>query len=851
MLSGIFWLTVFISGAIALAYQRTDLRRSTAILGGLLLAYTFFGDGGFFWLLLLWLLFAVMVALNYDDFRRDRIVRPMLAFYRRMVPSMSSTEREALEAGTVWWEGELFSGAPDWTQLNDAPAPRLTQEEQAFLDGPVEDLCGLINNWETTHTHADLSPEVWAFMKKQGFFAMIIPKQYGGREFSAYAHSCVLAKIASHSVTAASTVAVPNSLGPAELLLHYGTEEQKDHYLPRLASGEDIPCFALTGPTAGSDAASIPDHGVICRGTYEGEEILGIRLNWDKRYITLAPVATVLGLAFKLYDPDHLLGEIENMGITAALIPTQLPGISIGRRHMPLNVPFLVGPTQGKDVFVPLDCIIGGPDMAGEGWRMLVECLAVGRSISLPANSTGGAKAAVHATGAYARIRQQFGMPVGRFEGVGEALARIAGLTYILDAGRSVTAAAVDQGARPSVPSAILKYHCTEMGRKIANDAMDVHGGKGICLGPKNYLGRGYQSVPIGITVEGANILTRSLIIFGQGAIRCHPYVLKEMEAARDDNDETAINAFDEALFGHIGYALSNAARAFFMALTNARYSDVPNHGPTRRYYQHITRYSAAFALVTDAAMLTLGGDLKKRESISARLGDVLSATYLASCVLKHYENQGRPVSDLPLVEWACRHLLYFAQEQLHGLLRNLPNRAAAVVLRGLVFPRGRMYAAPSDKLSQEVVNLILNPGSTRERLCHGLYASPVASNPLHQLGKAMEMAVKAEPIERNLRGKIHAEPLPGESSEARISRLLELGLLSKNEAAFMHSYNNLLTELISVDDFATSDLAAGGAVVAKPAKTRAKTKAKAKPKTAGPKKVKPKEKPAKAIEDG
>ena len=853
MLSGIFWLTVFIGGAIALAYQRTDLRRSTTILGGLLLAYTLIGDGGFIWLTLLWLLFAAMVALNHDDFRRDRIVRPMLTFYRSMVPSMSSTEREALEAGTVWWEGELFSGAPDWSKLNNAPAPRLSPEEQAFLDGPVEELCGLINNWETTHIRADLSEEVWAFMKNQGFFAMIIPRQYGGKEFSAYAHSCVLAKIASHSVTAASTVAVPNSLGPAELLLHYGTEEQKNHYLPRLASGEDIPCFALTGPTAGSDAASIPDHGVICRGSYEGEEVLGIRLNWDKRYITLAPVATVLGLAFKLHDPDHLLGDVDELGITAALIPTNLPGISIGRRHLPLNVPFQNGPTQGKDVFVPLDSIIGGPDMAGEGWRMLVECLAVGRSISLPANSTGGAKGAVHATGAYARIRQQFGMPVGKFEGVGEALARIAGLTYILDAGRSVTAAAVDQGARPSVPSAILKYHCTEMGRKIANDAMDVHGGKGICLGPKNYLGRGYQSVPIGITVEGANILTRSLIIFGQGAVRCHPYVLKEMEAARDEDDEAALGAFDEALFGHIGYALSNAARAFFMAMTNARYSDVPNHGPTRRYYQHITRYSAAFALVTDAAMLTLGGDLKKRESISARLGDVLSATYLASCVLKHYENQGRPAVDLPLVEWACRHLLYFAQEQLHGLLRNLPNRPAAAVLRMLVFPRGRMYAAPSDQLSQEVVNLVLNPSSARERLCHGIYSSPVAGNPLHQLGKAMDMAVKAEPIERNLRGKLHAEPLPGESAAARIDRLLGLGLLSKSEAAFMGSYNTLLTELIAVDDFASSELAAGGAAMAEPAKagakSKAKTKAKAKPRAARPKKAKPQETPAKTGE--
>jgi acyl-CoA dehydrogenase len=830
MWSGLFWLAVFFGGALALAYQRTDLRRATTLFGGLLLAYTLFGDGFALWKLMLWLVFAALVALNYDEFRRDRIVRPMLAFYRGMVPSMSSTEREALEAGTVWWEGELFSGAPDWTQLNDSPAPELSPEEQDFLDGPTEQLCSLIDEWETTHTRADLSEEVWAFMKSQGFFAMIIPRQYGGKEFSAYAHSCVLTKIASHSATAASTVAVPNSLGPAELLLHYGTEEQKDYYLPKLASGQAIPCFALTGPNAGSDAASIPDHGVICRGTYEGEQVLGMRLNWDKRYITLAPVATVLGLAFKLYDPDHLLGDKEELGITAALIPTQLPGITIGRRHLPLNVPFQNGPTQGKNVFVPLDCIIGGPAMAGEGWRMLVECLSVGRSISLPANSTGGAKAAVHATGAYARIRKQFGMPVGRFEGVAEALARIAGFTYIMDAGRSVTAAAVDQGARPSVPSAILKYHSTELGRKVANDAMDIHGGKGICLGPRNYLGRGYQSVPIAITVEGANILTRSLIIFGQGAVRCHPYVLREMQAAREPDEDTAVREFDEALFGHAGYAISNAARSFVMAMTNARYSEVPNHGPTRRYYQHINRYSAAFALVTDAAMLTLGGDLKKRESISARLGDVLSATYLASCVLKHYENQGRPGSDLPLVEWACRYLLYFAQEQLHGLLRNFPNRGVATTLRALVFPRGRMYAAPSDELSQQVVGLVLNPGDTRQRLCHGIFSSASKNNTLHQLDKAMQMAVKVEPIERGLKGKIHAEAVPGESDQERVERLWQAGLVNEEEASLLRSYTELVDGLIAVDDFAVSELSAGQSIppqtVAKPSAVKKKTAA-------------------------
>jgi len=818
MLSGIFWLVLFIGSALTLAYQRIDLRRSTMVIGGLLLAYTLLGDAGFLWTLLLWVVFAAMVALNADEFRRDRIVRPMLDIYRSMVPSMSSTEREALEAGTVWWEGELFSGAPDWSQLNSAPAPKLSDEEQAFIDGPVEALCGMVNVWEVSHKQADLSSATWEFMKSEGFFAMIIPKKYGGLEFSAYAHSCVLAKIASHSTIAASTVAVPNSLGPAELLLHYGTEEQKNHYLPRLASGKEIPCFALTGPTAGSDAASIPDYGVVCKGTYEGEEVLGIRLNWDKRYITLAPVATVLGLAFQLHDPDQLLGEQKDLGITAALIPTNLPGITIGRRHFPLNVPFQNGPTQGKDVFVPLNAIIGGPAMAGEGWRRLVEWLAVGRSISLPGNSTGGAKAALHATGAYARIRQQFGMPIGRFEGIGEALSRIAGFTYIMDASRSVTAGAIDQGARPSVPSAILKYHSTEMGRKIANDAMDIHGGKGICLGPKNYLARGYQAVPIAITVEGANILTRSLIIFGQGAVRCHPYVLKEMQAARESDTETAVRAFDEAIFGHIGYATSNAARAFVMAMTNARYSDVPNHGPTRRYYQHINRYSAAFALVTDAAMLTLGGDLKKRESISARLGDVLSATYLASCVLKHYENQGRPQEDLPIVEWACRHLLYSAQEQLHGLLRNFPNRPVAAVLRMLVFPRGRMYAAPSDKLSKKVINLVLENTESRARLCSGIYSSPVESNALHRLQKAMELAVLVEPIEKGLRGSLQEEALPGETVEARIQRLHDLDLISKEQAELMNNYWDLLEPIIAVDDFDPAEIAAEP-LVKKPAR--------------------------------
>ncbi|MEO0997055.1 MAG: acyl-CoA dehydrogenase, partial [Pseudomonadota bacterium] len=539
------------------------MRTATLAAGGAVVAYVIFGDGGWLWNLVLIAGAAGMAALNVDEFRRERLTRPLLATYRTMLPSMSDTEREALEAGSVWWDGELFTGLPDWNRLLSMPPPTLSAEEQAFVDGPCEELCRMLDDWDITHERGDLPEKVWAFIKKHRFFAMIIPKAYGGLEFSPYANAMVISKLASRNATASSTVGVPNSLGPAELLLHYGTDEQKQRYLPGLADGSEIPCFALTSPQAGSDAAAIVDSGVVTRGQWNGEEIVGIRLNWDKRYITLAPVATVLGLAFKLYDPDHLIGDRDDYGITAALIPTDTKGVTIGRRHLPLNIPFQNGPTQGSDVFVPLDYIIGGKDMAGKGWKMLVELLSVGRAITLPSSALGGGQTATYASGAYTRIRKQFNVPVARFEGVGEALARIAGHTYIMNAAVSVTAGAIAAGEKPAVPSAVLKYHCTEMGRKVANDAMDVHGGKGVMLGPKNYLGRGYQATPIAITVEGANILTRSLIIFGQGAIRCHPFVLRELRAAQDDNQERGLLEFDSALFGHIGYAISNAARSF------------------------------------------------------------------------------------------------------------------------------------------------------------------------------------------------------------------------------------------------------------------------------------------------
>jgi acyl-CoA dehydrogenase len=804
--STLFWFLLFFGGALALAYQRVSLGRSTAIMGGILVAYTIFGSGGFLWTLLLWVLFAGLVALNLTDVRRERVTRPLLKVYRKMLPSMSRTEREALEAGTVWWEGELFAGVPKWQKLLGAPAPQLSDEEQAFLDGPCEELCRMNDEWQVTHSLQDLAPETWKYLRDKGFFAMIIPKRYGGLEFSAYAHSQVLTKIASRSATLASTVAVPNSLGPGELLLVYGTEEQKDRWLPGLAAGKEIPCFGLTSPRAGSDAASIPDDGVVCKQVVDGEEVLGVRLNFEKRYITLAPVATVVGVAFRLFDPDGLLGKEKDLGITLALVPADTPGIEIGRRHIPLSVPFMNGPIEGKDVFLPLDAIIGGPKMAGQGWRMLMECLSVGRCISLPSNANGGAKAGVFATGAYSRIRKQFGMPIGRFEGVQEALARMAGFAYIVDAARSVTIAAVDAGEKPAVPAAILKYHCTEMARVIANDAMDIHGGKAICMGPGNYLGTGYNSIPVMITVEGANILTRSLMIFGQGAIRCHPFVLKELHAAQNPDHEAGLEAFDRALFGHIGYAFSNAARALVLGLTTAKWADTPTRGPTRRYYQHIGRFSAAFALVSDTAMLTLGGALKKKEMLSARLGDMLSNLYLASMVLKHFENQGRREADLPLVEWSCRFLLYRTQEQLHGFLRNFPVRWVAWLLRLVVFPRGRGFSAPRDSQSRRIVELVISPGEARDRLCDGVYRTVEPGNPLGLLQEAMELSIEASPLEKKLRkgmkeGRIHALDF-----HAQLDEGVAAGILTAEEADKLRRADEKVMALINVDDFAPED---------------------------------------------
>jgi len=755
-------------------------------------------------LVVLWAVFiAAAVFGNPTRLRREKISRPLLAVFRRILPQVSQTEQEALQAGTVWWEGELFSGDPDWNKLLGYPKPTLSADEQAFLDGPVEELCRMVNDWQVTHELCDLPPQAWQLIREKGFMGLIIPKEYGGLGFSALAHSEIVMKLTTRGSTAAITVMVPNSLGPAELLLHYGTQAQKEYYLPRLAQGLEIPCFALTNPEAGSDAGAIPDFGIVCRGEWEGRtDVLGIRLTWEKRYITLAPVATLLGLAFQLYDPDHILGEQENLGITLALIPTQTPGVRVGRRHLPLDAAFMNGPTWGKDVFVPMDCVIGGADYVGQGWKMLMNALAAGRSISLPANSCGIAKMCALTTGAYGRVRQQFRLSIGRFEGVEEAIARIGGNAYIMEAARVMTAGAVDLGEKPAVVSAIVKYHLTERSRQTINDAMDVHGGKGICMGPNNYLARGYQQTPIAITVEGANILTRSMIIFGQGAIRGHPYVLKEIAATQERDPDQAVRDLDAAFFGHLLFIVSNTARAVWLGLTGARLMWAPGDRHVRRYFQQITRLSAAFALMADVAMLLLGGTLKRRERLSARLGDILSNLYLACAALKRYEDGGRPQDDLPLLHWSVQDALNRVEAAFYGLFANVPGRIVAWGMKWLLFPYGRQFPSPSDALGHQVVGLLLEPSPARARLTAGVFMPHDENEPIARLESALHAVIAAEPIGARVWSALENGVIAGYFPDEILEDALNKGVITPDEKAAVERAQTLRRKVIMVDDF-------------------------------------------------
>ena len=739
--------------------------------------------------------------------RRSVVSAPLLATYKKILPQMSDTEREALEAGTVWWEGELFRGNPDWKKLHAYPKPVLTAAESDFLNNEVNEACRLMDDWKATQTDYDMTPQTWKYLKDKGFLGMIIPKKYGGLEFSAYAHSQVVSKLSTRSSALGVSVMVPNSLGPAELLLHYGTEEQKNHFLPRLAKGLEIPAFALTSPWAGSDAAAIPDVGIVCKGQWQGKEVLGMRVSWDKRYITLAPLCTILGLAFRLYDPEHLLGDKQDIGITCALVPHDHPGVDIGRRHFPMNAVFMNGPTRGKDVFMPLEFIIGGPAQAGRGWRMLMECLAAGRSISLPSSNTGMAKLTARSVGAYARVRSQFKMAVGKFEGVEEALTRIGAYTYMMDATRSMTAGAIDLGEKPSVASAIAKYHVTELARKVVNDGMDVIGGKGISLGPSNFLGRAYQQVPVGITVEGANILTRSLILFGQGAIRCHPYVLKEMQAAKNADAKQGLRDFDAALFGHIGFTMRNGVRALWHGITGSHFVSVPaNVAPeAKRYYQQLTRFSAAFAFLSDVSMLVLGGGLKRREKLSARLGDILSQMYLMSTVLKRYEDEGRQQADSPLLHWSMWNSMYLAQEAFEGVIANYPSKLIGKLLHLAIFPFGHPYVIQSDEVGHRVAKLLITPSATRERLTADCYIPLTVDEPVGALEQALIATIAAEPIDVKVRDA-EKRGLFANNPRANVRDIahaaFQQGVVTAEEYAVLQHRDKLRDIVVHVDDF-------------------------------------------------
>jgi len=797
------WLISAFSLVWFMTYVRASLSTFTFAFILLLAVGTFFNTIGF----IAWILFAVVaLPLNLNIIRLQFISMPLLNLFKKIMPTMSETEQQSIDAGTTWFDAELFRGNPDWTKLHNYPQPRLSAQEKAFLDGPVEEVCALVNDWHTTHEIADLSPEVWQFLKEKQFFAMIIKKKYGGLEFSAFAQSRVLQKLSGVSTVLASTVGVPNSLGPGELLQEYGTKAQQDYYLPRLAQGIEIPCFALTSPEAGSDAGSIPDTGVVCRQTFEGKEVLGMRLNWDKRYITLAPIATVLGLAFKLEDPDNLLGDKKDLGITCALIPTDMDGISIGRRHFPLNIPFQNGPTQGKDVFVPLDYIIGGSDMAGQGWRMLVECLSVGRAITLPSNSAGGIKTVALATGAYSRIRKQFKLPIGKMEGIEEPLGRIGGNAYLMDAVTIMSTGAIDLGEKPSVISAITKYHLTEKMRSSMNDAMDIHGGKGICMGPSNYLARSYQGAPIAITVEGANILTRSLIIYGQGAIRCHPYVLAELQAATNDNEEQALNEFDHALFGHIGFSISNISRSLCCSFTGARFLSTPYHDETKRYYQLLTRFSSNLAMLSDISMLALGANLKRKERISARLGDVLSYLYLASASLKRFNDEGRKKEDLPLLQWAVEDSLFNIQQAIDALLNNFPNKWLARSLRLIIFPLGTWLTKPSDELDHQIATLLQTPSEVRTRLGKDQFLTRNDNNVFGTLEQTLEDILACEPVFSKV-----CTALDKKFPFYHLDNVAKLGLaasvISQAEATLLIKAEKGRKAVISVDDFDNDEL--------------------------------------------
>lgn len=805
-MAAVVLLVLALGGFLALGMMRAPLWGWAAAVGVLTLLATYGCTSAWSWLA--WLPFIGLAVLSIPSVRRRLVVAPVFATVRKILPKVSDTEAQALEAGTVGFDAELFSGTPDWNKLQTIPPIELSAEERAFLDGPTEELCRMISDWQVRHTLRDIPDEIWDFVKKHGFLGMLISKEHGGLGFSAQAQSLILGKIASRSPDVVTIVMVPNSLGPGELIEKYGTDEQKHYYLPRLAKGEEVPCFSLTGPTSGSDAATMRDIGYVARGTYQGKDTLGIRLSWEKRYITLGPKATLVGLAFRLFDKDNLLGKGEDVGITLALIPADHPGVNIGRRHLPSGAAFPNGPNWGSDVFIPIDWVIGGQAMAGNGWRMLMECLSAGRAISLPSSATAGAKMMLRVTSAYARIRKQFGLPVSRMEGVEEPLVRIVETAYVNEAARAMTAAMVSRGEKPSVISALMKYQTTEKMRRAVNDAMDIHGGRGICDGPSNYLQSAYQMVPVGITVEGANILTRTLITFAQGALRSHPFLYKEIRAAQDIDRARGLDAFEDAFNSHIAFSLSNATGAFVHNVSGGALASSPD-GAQRmsHWYRQLARASRSYAFVADLTVALLGGGLKTKQKITGRMADALAELYMLSATLKRYDDDSRPAGDEHIVELAAENALYRFQDAIGGVIDNFPVSWAQPLMRIVVFPLGRRFKPASDALAHKVAKHALQPGEVRDRLTRNIFVSKDVNDPTGILEVTLEKVIAAEPVEKKLEKAIRDGQVRRYHGIDWFADAEVKGVLTADEADQLREVERLVARVIAVDHFDPAEL--------------------------------------------
>ncbi|MDP7034698.1 MAG: acyl-CoA dehydrogenase [Planctomycetota bacterium] len=715
----------------------------------------------------------------------------------KMLPTISDTERAALEAGTVWVERDLFSGRPNFHKLMAESYPQINEKEKAFLDGPVEELCNLVSPWELIQLQ-DLPEHVWAFLRKHRFFGLMIPEEYGGHGFSSLGFSAVIGKLGTHSMILNSIVIIPNSIGPAELIWHYGTQAQKDRYLEPLAHGKEIPAFALTEPHAGSDAASLTSSGTLFK---RQDGSLAIRLNWNKRYITLAPIATLLGLAFQLYDPENLLGKGTELGITCALVHTDLPGVEQGNRHDPMGSGFPNGPTRGHDVIIDAEQIIGGLEYAGKGWIMLMEALSGGRALSLPASATAGVKGIAHSVGAYAHLRKQFGVSIGKFEGIQEPLARLTGKAYLMDAVRVYTCGAIERGEKPSVVSAIVKYQLTELGRQCVIDGMDIVGGKGISRGPNNLLAEGYTAAPIGITVEGANILTRTLIVFGQGALRCHPYLYREVKAI--ENEDAA--ELRRSLFGHAFFGMGNLIRAGLYSLTRGRLASAgPLRGPSAHYARKIAWASSIYSLLADLVIITSGPELKQRGKISGRFADALSWMFQGTATLRRFQADGCPEEDLPLLHWGMQTSLQHIQKSLEGVFQNFGGILSIPVrfIGGFLMRLNPLSGPPSDELVKQVAETLLKPSDQRDRLTEGIFLPEDPNSIQRQLDRALTLSHATAPISHKIRKAIREGLIEKGTLPQQLETAVAKEICTQEEAQKLIESETLRDTVLQVDEF-------------------------------------------------